>query len=80
MTLCYADLVLAVMLLLRVSRVSVGMQVLDNGHAAQLAPRSRLGAAVRQLTEPRRHLGLTLDQSEVLAIVIAEGMATRNDI
>ena len=32
------------------------------------------------LSEPRRHPGLTRDQAEVLAIVIAVGMATRSDI
>jgi chromosome segregation and condensation protein ScpB/DNA-binding XRE family transcriptional regulator len=58
----------------------VGMQVLDDGNAVQLAPLSRFGPAVRQLTEPRRHPGLTPDQAEVLAIVIAEGMATRSHI
>ena len=57
-----------------------GMQVLDDGNAVQLAPLSRFGPAVRQVTEPRRHPGLTPDQAEVLAIVIAEGMATRSHI
>jgi chromosome segregation and condensation protein ScpB len=41
---------------------------------------SRFGGAVRQLTEPRRHPGLTRDQAEVLAIVIAEGVATSSHI
>ncbi|MDR0360995.1 MAG: SMC-Scp complex subunit ScpB [bacterium] len=35
---------------------------------------------MRQLTEPRRHPGLTPDQAEGLAIVIAEGLATRSHI
>ena len=35
-----------------------GMQLLDDGNAVQLASLSRFGAAVRQLTEPRRQPGL----------------------
>ena len=55
-------------------------QVLDDGNAVQLVPLSRFGSAARQLIEPLRRPGLTPDQAEILAVVIAEGMATHSHI
>ena len=55
-------------------------QVLDDGNAVQLVPLSGFGSAARQLIEPLRRPGLTPDQAEILAVVIAEGMATHSHI
>jgi chromosome segregation and condensation protein ScpB/DNA-binding XRE family transcriptional regulator len=57
-----------------------GMQVLDDGSQVQLAPDRAFHDAVAQLIQPERLPRLTQEQAEVLAIVIAEGMASRRRI
>src|SRR5207245_1281662 len=57
-----------------------GMQVLDDGARAQLAPEKHFHDAVEQLVQPERLPRLTQEQAEVLAIVVMEGMATRRRI
>jgi chromosome segregation and condensation protein ScpB/DNA-binding XRE family transcriptional regulator len=57
-----------------------GMQVLDDGSHVQLASEQRFHEAVAQLVQPERLPRLTQEQAEVLAIVIADGMATRRRI
>jgi chromosome segregation and condensation protein ScpB/DNA-binding XRE family transcriptional regulator len=57
-----------------------GMQVLDDGSHIQLAPQKRFHGAVAQLVQPEQLTRLTLEQAEVLAIVISDGMATRRRI
>jgi transcriptional regulator with XRE-family HTH domain len=53
-----------------------GMQVLDDGSQVQLAPGKRFHDAVGQPVQPERLPRLTQEQAEVLAIVIADGMAS----
>jgi chromosome segregation and condensation protein ScpB len=57
-----------------------GMQVLDDGSHVQLAADRRFQAAVAHLVQPERLPPLTLEQAEVLAIVMSDGMATRRRI
>ena len=57
-----------------------GMQVLDDGNQVQLAAGSRFHGAVSHLLQPQQLPRLTREQAEVLAIVIADGMATRRRI
>jgi chromosome segregation and condensation protein ScpB/DNA-binding XRE family transcriptional regulator len=57
-----------------------GMQVLDDGNQAQLAAEGRFHGAVSHLLKPEQLPRLTQEQAEVLAIVIADGMATRRRI
>ena len=57
-----------------------GMQVLDDGNQVQLAAESRFHGAVSHLLQPEQLPRLTQEQAEVLAIVIADGMATRRRI
>jgi transcriptional regulator with XRE-family HTH domain len=54
-----------------------GMQVLDDASHVQLAPDRRFHGAVAHLLQPEQLPRLTQEQAEVLAIVIADGMATR---
>jgi chromosome segregation and condensation protein ScpB len=56
------------------------MQVLDDGSHVQLAAQRRFHGAVAQLLQPEQLPRLTQEQAEVLAIVIADGMATRRRI
>ena len=57
-----------------------GMQVLDDGSHVQLAAGGRFHGAVSHLLQPQQLPRLTREQAEVLAIVIADGMATRRRI
>ena len=57
-----------------------GMHVLDDGTHVQLAPRPRFHTAAARLAQPEQLTRLTKEQAEVLAIVIADGMATRRRI
>jgi chromosome segregation and condensation protein ScpB len=59
---------------------AMGMQVLDDGSHAQLAPEKQFHDAVAQLVQPEQLIRLTQEQAEVLAIVIMDGMATRRRI
>jgi hypothetical protein len=56
---------------------TAGIQVLDNGSHVQLAPDRRYHNAVPHLVQPEQQPRLTQEQAEVLAVVIADGMATR---
>jgi chromosome segregation and condensation protein ScpB len=58
----------------------MGVQVLDDGSHIQLAPQKRFHGAVAQLVQPEQLTRLTLEQAEVLAIVISDGMVTRRRI
>jgi hypothetical protein len=53
-----------------------GMQVLDDGSHVQLAPERRFHGAVATSCSPSNTTAVQ-EQAEVLAIVIADGMATR---
>jgi chromosome segregation and condensation protein ScpB len=57
-----------------------GMQVLDDASHVQLAPDRRFHGTVAHLLQPEQLPRLTQEQAEVLAIVIADGMATRRRI
>jgi chromosome segregation and condensation protein ScpB len=57
-----------------------GIQVLDDGSQVQLAPDRRFQNAVAHLVQPEQQPRLTQEQAEVLAVVIADGMATRRRI
>jgi chromosome segregation and condensation protein ScpB len=59
---------------------TAGIQVLDDGSQVQLAADQRYHIAVAHLVQPQQHPRLTQEQAEVLAIVIADGMATRRRI
>jgi hypothetical protein len=51
------------------------MQVLGDGTHVQLAPEQRFHSAVARVAQPEQLPRLTQEQAEVLAIVIADGMA-----
>jgi chromosome segregation and condensation protein ScpB len=59
---------------------TTGIQVLDDGSRVQLAPDRRYHNAVAHLVQPEQQPRLTQEQAEVLAVVIADGMATRRRI